>query len=43
MIGTVLNVVHRLTCDQAVLSGPQKHLKKESDGLFNHSTLLTML
>ena len=43
MIGTVLNVVHRPTYDHAVLSGPQKHLKKESDGLFNHSTLLIIL
>ena len=35
MIGILLNVVH--------FSGPQKNIKKESDGFHNHSTQLTMV
>ena len=29
--------------ERCALSGPQKHIRKESDGFHNHSTQLTMV
>ena len=33
----------RNSFERCALSGPQKHITKESDGFHNHSTQLTML
>ena len=33
----------RNAIERCAPSGPQKHLTKDSDGLYNHSNLLTMI
>ena len=33
----------RNSFERCALSGPQKHITKESDGFHNHSTQLTMI
>ena len=40
MVNTIKMIRILLNC---VLSGPQKHITKESDGFHNHSTQLTMV
>ena len=37
------NQNERNAFERCALSGPQKHITKESDGFHNHSTQLTMV